>query len=154
MMSIIRISLFAWLIISGLLTFAQREEDLANTAIINIDSCNVYQVILSSKEASIRSFFKKVSSDEFDSICTAQILDAFSKLTAKDKVTHTIWILEEVKIRSIDIREKVYFALLKVNYPKPAYMLKPMINSYFTSYREPDDTLAKQVNALHWNMIR
>lgn len=116
--------------------------------------CSVHDIILSGKELSIKSYFKTVAYEDLSNQCCDEILSALNELIAKDKVTHTIWILEEVKNRSIEIREKVYSTLLKVNYPKPAYLLKPMINSYFTSYREPDDFLAKQVNALHWNMIR
>lgn len=116
--------------------------------------CSAYDIILSGKEISIKNYFKTIAHEDLDKLCCDGVVKALNKLNPKDKVTHTIWILEEVKNRSIDVREKVYTILLKVNYPKPAYLLKPMINSYFTSYREPDDSLAKQVNELHWNMIR
>ena len=119
-----------------------------------IDSCVVYQVILSGREASIKNYFKDASYENLSGKCSDEILKAITNLSAKDKITHTIWILEEVKNRSTDIRETIYSTLLKVNYPKPAYLLKPMINSYFTSYRESNDSLAKQVNALHWSMIK
>lgn len=147
-----RYYLFATLVLSSVFVFAQKDEVIANNTSSKIDSCNVYQIILSGKEAKVKSYFREV--EEFDSVCTEQIFKAFTKLNAKSKVTHTIWILEEVKNRSTDIREKIYSTLLKVNYPKPAYLLKPMINGYFTNYREPEDSLAKQVNALHWSMIK
>lgn len=116
--------------------------------------CGMHDIILSGKEISIKSYFNAVAYEDLSNQCCDEMINAFNKLIAKDKVTYTIWILEEVKNRSIDIREKVYSTLLKVDYPKPTYLLKPMINSYFTSYREPDDSLAKQVNALHWSMIK
>ena len=116
--------------------------------------CGVRDIILSGKEIDIKGYFKIVAYEDLNKQCCDDILNAFNKLNARNKVTHTIWILEEVKNRSTDIREKIYSTLLKVNYPKPAYLLKPMINGYFTNYREPVDSLAKQVNALHWSMIK
>lgn len=116
--------------------------------------CSAYDIILVGKELGIKNYFKAIVYEDLNAQCCDGIINALNKLNPKDKITHTIWILEEVKNRSTDIREKIYSTLLKVNYPKPSYMLKPMINSYFTSYRESDDSLAKQVNALHWSMIK
>lgn len=116
--------------------------------------CGAHDIILLGKELSIKNYFKAIAYEDLSNQCCEGIVNAINKLKPKDKVTHTIWILEEAKNRSTDVREKIYTTLLKVNYSKPTYLLKPMINSYFTSFREPEDSLAKQVNALHWNMIR
>ena len=116
--------------------------------------CGAHDVILSGKELCIKNYFKVIAYEDLSNQCCESIVNAINKLNSKDKVTHTIWILEEVKNRSMDIREKIYSTLLKVNYPKPAYLLKPMINGYFTNYREPYDSLSNHVNVLHWSMIK
>ena len=116
--------------------------------------CGAHDIILSGKELSIKNYFKVIAYEDLSNQCCEGIVNAFNKLNSKDKVTHTIWILEEAKNRSTDIREKIYSTLRKVNYPKPAYLFTPMINGYFTNEREPENSLAKQVNALHWSMIK
>lgn len=146
--------IFSFLFFQGDLFSQECISNLKSSSDTLVKECNIYTIILSGKELNIKNYFKTIESDDLSSQCCNEIVDAINKLNSKDKVTHTIWILEEVKNRSIDIRGKVYLTLLKVNYPKPAYVLKPMINSYFTSYREPEDSLAKQVNALHWSMIK
>lgn len=146
--------IFPFLFFQGSLFSQECKSSLNSSSDTLVKECNIYSIILSGKELNIKNYFNTIAYDDLSNQCCNEIVDAINKLNSKDKVTHTIWILEEVKNRSIDIRGKVYLTLLRVDYPKPAYVLKPMINSYFTSFREPDDSLAKQVNALHWNMIR
>lgn len=125
-----------------------------NTSDTLFVGCNFYKTILSGVETKIRNCIKQVSLSQLNKSGSAEIVRALNKLSTKDKVSHTIWILEEVKNRSVEIRSQVYSDLLKVDYTKPSVLFKPMINSYFTNYKEPEDSLAKQVSLLHGRMIR
>ena len=119
-----------------------------------VEECGVYSIILSGVETKIKNYFRVVTLEELNNQCCENIVKAFVRLSPKDKVTHTLWILEEIKARQLDIRAKVYSCLLDVDYPKPNFFIKTMVNNYFTNYKEPDDSLAKQVSRLHVGMIR
>lgn len=135
--------------------FAQ--EDVGNLKASSdtlVKECGIYPIILSGVEQKIKNYFRAVTHEELNNQCCENIVKAFVRLSPKDKVTHTMWILEEIKTRQFDIRAKVYSCLLNVDYPKPNFFIKTMVNNYFTNYKEPDDSLAKQVRRLHVGMVR
>jgi hypothetical protein len=85
---------------------------------------------------------------------TGNIVKAFKKLNTKEKVTRTIWILEEVKNRTFEIKKYVYEELEKVEYNKPSFFLKQLINNYFTNLNEKEVALNEKVAALQKKMNR
>lgn len=116
--------------------------------------CDIRGVILSGVESRIRECFRTVSVQQLNCSGNQQIVDAVSLLGDKNKISHTLWILEETKTRPADIRALVYSSLLKVNYAKPNFFMKSMINSYFTNYQDSNDSLARQIRLLHGVMIK
>lgn len=115
---------------------------------------NIYKLIISGKEEKIRSYFKEVTADELLKADSGAITKAFKRVNTNDKVTRTIWILEEVKKRDVEIRAYVYNELLKVDFGKPSFFLNHMINNYFTNYPEKEATLSEKVRKIHGKMNR
>lgn len=115
---------------------------------------NINKLIISGKEEKIRAYFKAVTADELLKVDSGAIAKAFKRINTNDKVTRTIWILEEVKNRSIEIRAYVYNELLKVDFGKPSFFLNHMINNYFTNYTEEEIALSEKVKKLHGKMNR
>ena len=119
-----------------------------------IENKKIMKLIASGKENEIKDFFRNITSEELLKTDNGTIVRAFSKLNSNDKVTHTIWILEEVKNRQIEIREYVYTELEKVDFNKPTIVLKHLINNYFTNYHEDEAALAEKLSALQRKMNR
>lgn len=123
-----------------------------NSLNISFDDSKVYKLIANGKENDIKQYFGNVSFDELVRSDNGAIVKAFSKLSTNDKVTHTIWILEEVKNRSLDIKKHAYTELEKVDYNRPSFFLKQMINNYFTNFNEKEVALLETVSALQKKM--
>lgn len=115
---------------------------------------NIYKLIISGKEDKIKNYFREVSANELLKVDSGAFTKAFKRLNTNDKVTRTIWILEEVKNRNLEIRAYVYNELLKVDFGKPSFFLNHMINNYFTNYTEKEITLSEKVRKLHSRMNR
>ena len=115
---------------------------------------NIYKLIIAGQENEIKKYFNHVSLDELIQSDSGAIVKAINKLNTKNRVTHSIWILEAAKSRTPDIRKYIYTHLLLVEYNKPNFMLKTLINNYFTNFHEQEDSLLNQVSSLHRNMIR
>jgi len=115
---------------------------------------NVYKLIATGQESEIKKYFKEITIDELIRSDTGNIVKAFRKLNTKEKVTRTIWILEEVKNRTFEIKKYVYEELEKVDYNKPSFFLKQLINNYFTNLNEKEVTLTEKVAALQKKMNR
>jgi len=113
---------------------------------------NIYKLITTGKETEIRKYFRAVTLDELAASDSATIIKALNRLNTNDKVTRTIWILEEVKNRNLEIKRYVYLELGKVAYNKPPFFLKQMINNYFTNFHEKEDTLLEMVSVLQKRM--
>ncbi len=115
---------------------------------------NIYKLITSGQENEVKKYFNEITLDELISSDTGNIVKAFKKLNTKEKVTRTIWILEEVKNRTFEIKKYVYEELEKVDYNKPSFFLKQLINNYFTNLNEKEVTLTEKVAALQKKMNR
>lgn len=115
---------------------------------------NLYKLITTGQENEIKQYFRIVSFDELVKSDSGTMVRAINKLKTNDKVTRTIWILEEVKSRPVEIRCQVYNELGKVEYNKPSFFLKQMINNYFTNFIENEDTLLGKVSVLQKKMNR
>ena len=115
---------------------------------------NVYKLIISGKEEKIKKYFREATAEELLKTDSGAIAKAFKRLNTNDKVSRTIWILEETKGRNIEIRDFIYNELLKVDYGKPSFFLNHMINNYFTNYNETDTLLSGKVRKLHGKMNR
>jgi len=113
---------------------------------------NIVKIINSGNESRIKKYFREVSASELLKIDSGTIAKAFSKLRANDKVSRTMWILEEVKNRNVEIREYVYKELTRIDYKRPVMVLRHLVNNYFTNYLEPIDSLKLRVNALQRKM--
>ncbi|NVO08983.1 MAG: hypothetical protein HXX16_03380 [Bacteroidales bacterium] len=113
---------------------------------------NIYKLIATGQENEIKKYFNEITLDELTRSDTGNIVKAFKRLNTKEKVTHTIWILEEVKNRTLDIKKYVYEELEKVEYNRPSFFLKQLINNYFTNFNEKEITLAEKVTALQNKM--
>ena len=127
---------------------------LPNDTLITIssNSKNIYKLITHGKEKVIRDYFKSVTFDELVRADSGDIARAITWLRAKEKVTHAIWILEEVKNCSIDKRGYVYTELEKAEYGRLPFFLKTMVNNYFTNFNEKEVTLQRRVSALQRKM--
>ena len=112
----------------------------------------IVKIITSGNEERIKKYFREVSSSELLKIDSGTIAKAFSKLKASDKVSRTLWILEETKNRSSEIREYVYKELGRIDYKRPVMVLRHLVNNYFTNYVEPIDSLKMRVDALQRRM--
>jgi len=121
---------------------------------IYIENKKIMKLIVNGKENEIKEYFKNILAEDLLKTDNGTIVKAFSKLNANDKITHTIWILEEVKNRQVDIREYVYTELGKVDFNKPTIVLRHLINNYFTNYSEKEAALAEKVSALQHKMNR
>ncbi|NOU16678.1 MAG: hypothetical protein HOO91_03885 [Bacteroidales bacterium] len=115
---------------------------------------NIYKLIAIGQENEIKKYFNEITLDELMRSDTGNIVKAFKKLNTKEKVTRTIWILEEVKNRTFEIKKYVYEELEKVDYNKPSFFLKQLINNYFTNLNEKEVTLTEKVTALQKKMNR
>jgi len=121
---------------------------------IYIENKKIMKLIVNGKENEVKEFFKNILAEDLLKSDNGTIVKAFSKLNANDKITHTIWILEEVKNRQVDIREYIYTELVKVDFNKPTIVLRHLINNYFTNYSENEAALAEKVTALQRKMNR
>jgi hypothetical protein len=115
---------------------------------------NVYKLIATGQESEIKKYFNEITIDELMRSDTGNIVKAFRKLNTKEKVTRTIWILEEVKNRTFEIKKYVYEELEKVEYNRPSFFLKQLINNYFTNLNEKEVSLTEKVAALQKKMNR
>ncbi len=113
---------------------------------------SIVKIITSGNEERIKKYFREVSASELLKIDSGTIAKAFSKLRTNDKVSRTLWILEETKNRSSEIREYVYKELIRIDYKRPIMVLRHLVNNYFTNYVEPLDSLKLRVNALQQRM--
>ncbi len=121
---------------------------------LQLKKLDINKLITKGKEDEVKQYFKEVTSDELMSADSGAIVKAFNRLNTNDKVTRTIWILQEVKNRTIEIKTYVYSELIKVEYGKPSFFLKHMINNYFTNYNESEATLLEKVKKLQKKMNR
>ena len=128
----------------------QKDSSIIYTA----KNTNIYKLILAGRESDIKNHFRIVSFDELTKSDSGAIGKAFKRLNTNDKVTRTIWILEEVKNRNIEIRAYVYNELIKIDFGKPSFFLNRMINNYFTNCPENEVSLAEKVRKLHGKMNR
>ncbi len=122
--------------------------------IVTAKPTNIYKLILSGQENAIKKHFKTVSFDELIKADSGAIVRAFKRLNTNDKITRTIWILEEVKNREIEVRAYIYNELLKIDFGKPSFFLNHMINNYFTNFTENETSLSEKVRKLHGKMNR
>lgn len=113
---------------------------------------DLYHLIIYGQEDGIKKFFREATHDELIKSDSGNLVKALNRLNAKDKVTHTIWILEEIKVRDFEIKKYVYEELGKVDYNKPTFFIKQMINNYFTNFNEKEISLAGKINALQRRM--
>lgn len=113
---------------------------------------NIVKVINSGNETKIKKYFREVSASELLKIDSGTIARAFSKFRTNDKVSRTMWILEEIKNRNVEVREYVYKELARIDYKRPVMVLRHLVNNYFTNYVEPVDSLKLRVNALQRRM--
>lgn len=127
-----------------------------NDSLINAQQTDkkIYKLIISGKEDKIKGYFREVSADELSRADSGAFAKVFKRINTNDKVTITIWILEEVKNRDLEIRASVYNQLLMVDFGKPSFFLNHMINNYFTNYPEKEATLSEKVRKLHGKMNR
>ena len=124
-----------------------------DSAIISQHTDNgFYKLIILGKEEKIKKYFREVTLETLCKNDSGTIAKAFNRINTNDKVTKTIWILEEIKNRNPEIRAYVYNELLRINYKKPPFLLKHLINNYFTNYNEPIDTLKTRINKLQKKM--
>lgn len=123
-----------------------------NSTVITPESNEIYRLITNGIENDIKKYFKEVDLAELIRSDNGSILKAFNKLNPNDKVTHTIWVLEEIKNRTPEIKRYVYSELEKVDYSKPSFILKQLINNYFTNFNEMDDSLMEKVVNLQKKM--
>lgn len=125
---------------------------LPNDTLIAEKRQSIVKLITSGNEERIKKYFREVSASELLKIDSGTIAKAFIKLKASDKVSRTLWILEEVKNRSSEIREYVYKELGRIDYKRPVMVLRHLVNNYFTNYVEPIDSLKMRVDALQRRM--
>ncbi len=123
------------------------------TRSINSD-LSLYKIILSGNEVQLKKYIKAVSSEMLMKIDSGTIAKALNKLNTNDKVSRTIWILEEAKNRDPNVRAYIYSALLRVDYGKPSYLLNHMINNYFVNFGEKEEFLYLKIRKLHSKMNR
>lgn len=148
------------LLISGILlilsTSVLASSRLNFTSSLNdsIEVKGIFKLIFTGQESEIKEYFKNVTFNELAKSDSGSIVKAINFLHTKDKVTHTIWILEEIKNRNFDLRNYIYTELGKVDYNKPNFMTRQLINNYFTNYVEKEVTLIEKVNALQKKMNR
>ena len=69
---------------------------------------NIYKLIISGQENAIKKHFRTVSFEELIKSDSGAIVKAFKRINTNDKVTRTIWILEEVKTQDIEVRAYIY----------------------------------------------
>ena len=139
---------------SSISVYAQPTTISTDSSSVSSKNKNIYKLIMSGQENAIKKYFRTVAIDDLIKSDSGAILKAFKRLNTNDKVTRTIWILEELKNRNIEIREYVYNELLKVDFGKPSFFLNHMINNYFTNYTENEVPLAEKVRKLHGKMNR
>lgn len=130
----------------------------ANKVIDTVDNKqitnNISIIILSGREEKIKKFFREVTFEQLVKIDSGSIPKSFRKLNTNDKVSRTIWILEEIKKRDTELRNYMYTELLKVEYGKPSMLLNHMINNYFVNFDEEDTTLLDKIRKLQSKMNR
>jgi len=148
------ILIVAILMILSIPTNAQCPSSIKDTSSIVSTDTDIYKLIVSGQEVDVKNYFKNIPLEELIRSDSGAVVRAINRLKSNDKVTHTIWILEEVKNRNIELRRHIYDELNKVEYSRPPFLLKPFINSYFTNYTEPEDSLVDKVKALHKKMIK
>jgi hypothetical protein len=135
--------------------FAQSTPTSVNNSLTDsLQVKRLYKLITHGQEGEIKKYFNEVSLDELIKSDTGTIVKAINRLSTKDKVTHTIWILEEIKNRNFDLRNYIYTELGKVDFNKPNFMTRQLINNYFTNYIEKEVTLTEKVDALQKKMNR
>lgn len=115
---------------------------------------SLYKLILSGNEAQIKKYIKGVAPDMLLKVDSGTIAKAFNKLNTNDKVSRTIWILEEAKNREPNVRAYIYSELLRIDFGKPSYLLNHMINNYFVNFIEKDESLYLKIRRLHSKMNR
>jgi len=143
-----------FLVLSGSVC-AQATSALSDSSItVTSKDKDLYRLIVGGKEDEIKNYFKDVALDELTRSDTGAIVSALNKLNPKEKITHTIWMLEEAKNRPVEIRKYMYTELEKVNYSKPSFVLKQLINNYFTNFKEEDATLSEKVTSIQRRMNR
>ncbi len=122
--------------------------------ISQLEDRDINKLIISGKEDEIKQYFNEVTADELMRSDSGAIVKAINRLNTNDKVTRTIWILQEVKNRTVEIKTYIYSELIKVEYGKPSFFLKHMINNFFTNYNENEVTLLEKVRKLQKKMNR
>jgi hypothetical protein len=115
---------------------------------------NISKIIISGREEKIKKFFREVTFEQLVRNDSGSIPKSFRKLNTNDKVSRTIWILEEIKKRDTELRNYIYTELLKVEYGKPSMLLNHMINNYFVNFDEEDTTLMDKIRKLQSKMNR
>lgn len=133
---------------------AQVSELPKDTSTHLIQEKDIYTLITAGQEIDVKSYFKGIAIDELIRSDSGSMVRAISKLKTNDKITRTIWILEEVKNRTVDIKYYVYTELERVDYRRPSFVLRQLINNYFTNYNETETALLDKVNALQKKMNR
>ena len=121
---------------------------------ISQKNINIYKLIIAGKESEIKKYFNTVSLDDLIKSDSGAIAKAFKRINTNDKVTRTIWVLEEIKNRNVEVRSYVYSELLKADFGKPSFLLNHMINNYFVNFKESDTTLIEKVRKLQRKMNR
>jgi len=145
-------------LISGILltlslsVFAQIPKCLSDSSTFFTIDKDIYKLITTGQEVEVKRYFQQITFDELIKSDSGVIVKAISKLKSNDKVTRTIWILEEVKNRSFAIKKHLYTELEKVDYKRPSFVLRQLINNYFTNFNETEDTLLLKVSALQKKM--
>ena len=119
---------------------------------VGVDNKEIMKLIVNGKENEIKEYFKTISAEELIKSDNGTIARTFGKLNTNDKVTHTIWILEEVKNRPFEVKQYVYAELIKIDYNKPTMVLRHLINNYFTNYNEKEVELVEKITALQRKM--
>lgn len=158
-MRIIRLIVTSILVAYSILLSADNSANVfqvksSNDTTISPLDLDIQRLIVKGVEREIKKYFSTASLAEIIKSDSGAIVKAFKRINTNDKVTRTIWILEEVKNRKGDVREYIYNELLKVDYGKPSFILNHMINNYFVNYKEIDSALTDKVRKLQRKMNR
>ena len=131
------------------LAIQEQNDSTDTTKVLNKD---IYKLIKGGVESDIKAYFRETPYETIVLSDSGAIVSALNKLNPKEKVTHTIWILEEVKNRPFDIKKYIYSQLEKVNYSKPSFVLKQLINNYFVNFNENEPALSEKVSSIQKRM--
>jgi len=120
----------------------------------NKSSQDLSQIIDRGDQIVIENLFKKITLNNLQQEDGGRLTKAMNSHEVMDQANITFFILNGVKSNEGDVRSYTLNQLKQVEYKKASFLVKALINSYFSKYQESDPGLRENLNELQQKMTK